>query len=156
TAPEGASWIGSDVATWLIGFETPFHVAFFQCVENQFGVFDKLVAPFVLVETKSFVFNPGQSTAKAENKSAVREVVKQRDLLSDADWVVPWQHDNHRSQFHMLGSARHVREELQNIWTHRIICKMVLDRPHRVKAKRLGQLSESTLLLVNLSIRAGI
>src|SRR5689334_21898178 len=83
-------------------------------------------------------------------------MVEHRDLLGDADWIVPRQHDHHRTEFHMLGPARHVREKLEDIGHHRVVVEMMLDRPHRVEAERLRHLGKPHLVAIHLEIVKGI
>jgi len=60
---------------------------------------------------------------------------EERNLLGDAHRVVPGQHDDHRAQLDALGLGRHVGEELNWIWTHRVIVEVMLNRPNRIEPK---------------------
>src|SRR6266849_5306759 len=83
-------------------------------------------------------------------------MVEHRDLLGNANGVVPRQHDDHRTEFHMLGPARHVRQKLENIGHHRVIIEMMLDRPYRVEAERLRHFGKPYLVAIYLEVGKGI
>src|SRR5262249_58570256 len=82
-------------------------------------------------------------------------MIEQRNLLSHTYGVMPRQHDHHGAELHMLGLPSHIGEELQDVRAHRIVSKMVLDRPDGIKAQWLGHLGQSQLLAVDLSVGEG-
>ena len=79
-------------------------------------------------------------------------MIEQRNLLSHTHGVMPRQHDHHGAELHVPGLPRHIGEELQDVRAHRIVSKMVLNRPDGIKAERLGHLGQSQLLAVDLSV----
>ena len=83
-------------------------------------------------------------------------MVKQRDLLGDADRVVPRQHDHHGAQFGARGLSGHVGEELHSVRAHGVVGKVVFDGPDGVKAEGLSHLGEPQFLAVDLGVRAGV
>src|SRR4030095_6951132 len=65
---------------------------------------------------------------------------------------MPRQHDHHGAKLHVLGLSRHIGEELQDVRTHCIVSKMVLDRPDGIKAERLSHLSQPQSLAIDCRI----
>src|SRR5215475_2260384 len=83
-------------------------------------------------------------------------MIEQRNLLSHTYGVMPRQHDHHGAELHVPGLSRHIGKELQDVRAHRIVSKMMLDRPDGIKAERLGHLGQPQLLAVDLSVGEGV
>ena len=86
--------------------------------------------------------DPPRTPAEAEDETPVRDVVQHRDLLRDADRIVPRQHDDHRAELDALGAARHVRQELQHVRTHGVVREVVLDP--QIESKPRGSASAAS------------
>src|SRR5262245_59406823 len=61
----------ANFAPRLPGEPPSFHVALFEGVRNQFGVFDKEAAPFVLINAKAVIFDRCETASNSENEAAV-------------------------------------------------------------------------------------
>ena len=131
---------------------TALHVALLQGVEHQFGILDEEIAALVLIEAETLVLDSRKPAAEAQDEAAVGEMVEQRDLLGDPNRIVPGQHDHHRTELHVFGLARHVRQELQDVGAHRVVVEMMLDRPYRVESEWLGHLGKPQFVAVDLGV----
>ena len=60
---------------------------------------------------KTFVFDTRGAAAEAEQTAAAAQHVEQRDLLGDADRVVPGDHDDRGAEVDALRSAREIRQQ---------------------------------------------
>src|SRR6185437_7237147 len=49
--------------------------------------------------------------------------------------------------------ARHVGQKLNDVGTHRVVGEMVLDRPDRFEAERLGHVGQRQLVEIDLPVR---
>src|SRR6202171_414676 len=123
-----------------------FHVSVFERVQYYLRVLDEQIAAFVLIEPEALVLNPGKPAAKAKDDAAIGNMIEQRHLLGDANRIVPGQHDDARTELHMTGLSRHVREELQDIGTHRVVVEVMLDAPYRVESEWLRPLPGAAAL----------
>ena len=77
------------------------------------------------------------------------DVVEQRDLLGDAQRVVPRQHDDTGAEQDVRVLAGHVRQPLHRVGAHRVVVEVVLDRPQRLEAELDGEVAQAQLVLVH-------
>src|ERR1019366_10122039 len=88
---------GADLAARLPGVLAAFHDAGFERVYDQLGILDEEIAGLILIDAETVVFDARQSAAHPENHPADGEMIEHRDLLGDANRIVPWQHDHPRA-----------------------------------------------------------
>ena len=101
---------------------------------------------------KPVVLDARQAAADAEDHAAARDVVEQRDLLGDAQRVVPRQHDDAGAEQDVRVLAGHVRQPLHRVGAHRVVVEVVLDRPQRLEAELDGEVAQPQLVLVHLVV----
>ena len=89
----------------------------------------------VLVNAQAFEFAAREAAAHAEDVAAVGNVVEQRNLLGEADRVVPRHNDDHRAELHALCPAGDVGEHLARVRADRVVVEVMLGDPDGLEAE---------------------
>ena len=97
-------------------------------------------------DAKAGVLHARGAAPEAEQAAAARDDVEQRDLLGDADGIVPRQHDDGRAERDASRPAGVVAQELGRGRRHGVAGKVMLQRPQRVEPERLGEIAERHVL----------
>ena len=131
----------------------PLHPAVLERLEHEPGRLDEASARFPHVDPETLELHPAEPAPDAEDHPPVGELVEHRDLLGGPDGVVPRQHHDHRPEADPPGPRGHPAQELHDVGAHRVVGEVVLDRPHRIEAERLGELREPELVAIDLEVR---
>ena len=129
-----------------------FHDPGLEALEQRLAVLDEQLAAVAHVEAKAVELDFPGAAPQAQDHAASRQMIEHGDLLGDPHRIVPGQHHDHRSQPHMLRAARHVGQELHDVGAHRVVGEMMLDRPDRFEAQRLGHVGQGQLVQVDLAV----
>jgi hypothetical protein len=129
-----------------------FHDPGLEALEQGLAVFDEQLAAVAHVEAKAVELDLTGAAAEAQDHASARKVIEHGDLLGDPHRVVPGQHHDHRAQSHVPGPAGHVGQELHHVGTHRVVGEVMLDRPDRIEAQRLGHVGQRQLVQVDLAV----
>ena len=129
-----------------------FHHAGLEALQQRLAVLDEQLAAVAHVEAEAVELDLSGAAAETQDHAAAREMVEHGDLLGDPHRIVPRQHHDHRAQPHMLRAAGHVGQELHHVGAHRVVGEMVLDRPDRFEAQRLGHVGQRQLVQVDLAV----
>ena len=115
-------------------------------------MFDKQIASFVLIEPEAFILDPGKTATNTQNESPIGDMVEHRDLLGNANGIMPRQYDHHRTELDVFGSSRHVGQELHRVGAHGVIVEVMLNGPDRVEPERFGHLRQANLVQPDLAV----
>ena len=94
-----------------------------------------------------------EAAADSQNHPAIAQIVENRNLLGDAQRIVPRQHDHHRAEPDAPGPSRHVGQELNRIGDHLVVGEVMFGRPHGIEAQLLGQIAKLDLFLPDIAVR---
>src|SRR5262249_28294795 len=81
-----------------------------------------------------------RTASKAGDDTALGDVVEQRDLLSQANWMVQRRLRHRKSDLDTAGHRGQRRGKADRVDIGADAVEMMLGQPHRVEAKLLGQL----------------
>ena len=79
-------------------------------------------------------------------------MIEDRDLLGDAQRVVPGQDHRRGAEIGVARYPGEVAHQLQIVGAERVIVKMMLDRPQHVEAELVGQSRQPQFLIPHLSV----
>ena len=136
----------------LVVLALVFHDAALEALQQRLAVFDEQLAAVAHVEAEAVELDFARAAAETQDHAPARQMVEHGDLLRHPHRVVPRQHHHHRAQPHVLGAARHVRQELHHVGAHGVVGEMVLDRPDRFEPERLGHVGERQFVQVDLPV----
>jgi len=97
-----------------------------------------------------------QAAPDAEAEAAVADMVEDRDLLGDAQRIVPQQDHRRGPEIGMAGDAGQVAHQLQVIGAERVVVEMVLDRPQHIETEFVGKPRQAQFLVPHLPIADAI
>ena len=90
--------------------------------------------------------------SRAQDGAAVGQVVEERDLLRDAQGVVPGHDDRPGRELDAARAAGEPRQELQVVGAGGVVREVVLDRPELVEAELLAELRDPLLVADDLLV----
>src|SRR5205807_1690651 len=121
---EAALRLRPDRGAWLlVEFAVAFDVAAAQRLQDHRGRLVEALARFVHRNrsAEGGEFAARQTAADAETEALLGEVVEHRDLLGDAQRVVPRQYHRRGAEIGMAGDAGQIAHQLQVIRAERIV-----------------------------------
>ena len=130
----------------LVELALPLEFGLAQRLADQLRGFGEARPRLAHRDAEALVFDARRAPAKAEQAAPAAQDVEQRDLLGDADRVVPRQHDDRGAERDPLGAAGEIGQQLQRRRRHRIAGEMMLEREQRVEAERLGEVAHRQMI----------
>ena len=110
-------------------------VPLLEAFEDHFRGLDEALARLVHVHAEALELDAPEAATDAEDDAAVRHAVEHRDLLGDADGIVPRQHHHHGAELDPLAVAADAGQELHGIRGHGVVREVMLHRPNGFEAQ---------------------
>ena len=124
--------------------------------DEELGRLGEAAAGLVHRHPKPAELDPTEPPAEPEDEAPARHGVEHHGLLGHADRVMPGQHDHHRAELHTARTPRQVGQHRERVGAHRVAGEVVLNRPDRVVAERLGLHGEGDVVLVDRGVLGGV
>src|SRR5271169_3064102 len=110
----------------LVELALPLEFGLAERLADQLRGFGKARARLAHRDAEPGIFDACSTPAKAEQAATAAQNVEQRDLLGDADRVVPWQHDHRGPERDPLGAPGEISQQLEWRRRHCVAGKMML------------------------------
>jgi hypothetical protein len=132
----------------------PLDEALLQPVDDHARRLVEAVARGRHLDAEVLVLDARETASEPEHRAPAGEVIEEGHLLDHAQRIVP--RNDHRAgrELQLRRLAGEPREELHVVGTGRVVGEVVLGRPHRVVAERLGLQRQVHLVAHHLGVAA--
>src|SRR6185369_112154 len=121
--------------------------------QHAVGRFVEASARRVHLDVEAEVFAAREAPAHSEDRAPAAQMVEHRELLGDAQRIVPRKNDRAGRKTDAARLGREPRQVLEIVGTRRVVAEVMLDDPHRMKPELLRLERHLGLLLPDDFVR---